>query len=172
MPESIIVPPEAARTIEGLRDTGYESTDALEDIVDNSIAAGAEKIIVRVYMTANGPVVTVADDGTGMDEQGLLNAMTYGSKVSEDPASLGKFGLGLKTASTALCRNLTVVTRDGPDSQVVAATWDLDVVAEQNKWILQRPDPTDEQVAILDEVTHGGSGTVVIWTKVDRLIKE
>ena len=54
MPDSVILPPHAARTIEGLRDTGYESSDALEDIVDNSIAAGATEVLVRVWMDPAG----------------------------------------------------------------------------------------------------------------------
>ena len=112
MPDSVVLPPQAARTIEGLRDTGYEPADALEDIVDNSIAADATEVVIRVWMTPTGePLVTVADNGDGMEEADLINAMTYGSAARPNPASLGKFGLGLKTASTAMCRQFTVVTR-------------------------------------------------------------
>ena len=95
MPDSVVLPPQAARTIEGLRDTGYEPADALEDIVDNSIAAGATEVVVRVWMTPAGePVVTVSDNGLGMNEEELINAMTYGSAARPNPASLGKFGPG------------------------------------------------------------------------------
>ena len=90
MPGSIVLPPQAARTIEGLRDTGYEPSDALEDIVDNSIAANATEVLVRVWMSPAGdPLVTVSDNGHGMDEAGLVNAMTYGSAARQDQASLG-----------------------------------------------------------------------------------
>ena len=131
MPDSLVLPPQAARTIEGLRDTGYESSDALEDIVDNSIAAGATEVLIRVWMSPTGePFVTVSDNGHGMDEAGLINAMTYGSAARQDRASLGKFGLGLKTASTAMCRQLTVVTRGKHGGTPHAATWDLDFVQE------------------------------------------
>ena len=173
MPDSVVLPPQAARTIEGLRDTGYESPDALEDIVDNSIAAGATEVLVRVWMTPTGePLVTVADNGHGMDEAGLINAMTYGSAARLNRASLGKFGLGLKTASTAMCRRLTVVTRGTDGATPHAATWDLDFVRERNEWLLQRPDPTGEQIELLDEAAAGDSGTLVIWGKVDRLIND
>ena len=173
MPDDLVVPPQAARTIEGLRDTGYEPADALEDIIDNSIAANAREILVRVWMTPEGePRVAVADNGDGMDEPGLVNAMTYGSAARLNRASLGKFGLGLKTASTAMCRRLTVVTRDTADSVPHAATWDLDLVQERNEWLLQRPEPTAEQIELLDEAAQGGPGTLVLWTKVDRLINE
>lgn len=173
MPSDLVVPPQAARTIEGLRDTGYEPADALEDIVDNSIAANATEILIRVWMTPDGaPRVAVADNGDGMDEDGLVNAMTYGSAARLNRASLGKFGLGLKTASTAMCRQLTVVTRDGDGNAPHAATWDLDLVQERDEWLLQRPVPTPEQIELLDEAAQGGPGTLVLWTKVDRLINE
>ena len=173
MPDTVVLPPQAARTIEGLRDTGYEPTDALEDIVDNSIAAGATEVVIGVWMTPAGePIVIVSDNGHGMEEPDLINAMTYGSAARPNPASLGKFGLGLKTASTAMCRNLTVVTRGTEGGTPHAATWDLDFVQEHNEWLLQRPDPTPEQLQLLDETACGGSGTLVIWSKVDRLINE
>lgn len=173
MPNPVVLPPQAARTIEGLRDTGYEPSDALEDIVDNSIAAGATEVLVRVWMTPAGePLVTVSDNGHGMDEADLINAMTYGSAARQNRASLGKFGLGLKTASTAMCRQLTVVTRAKDGATPQAATWDLDFVQERNEWLLQRPDPTPEQLELLDEAAAGSSGTLVIWSKVDRLIHD
>ena len=173
MPDSVVLPPQAARTIEGLRDTGYEPSDALEDIVDNSIAAGATEILIRVWMNLAGePLVTVSDNGHGMDEADLINAMTYGSEARPNPASLGKFGLGLKTASTAMCRQLTVVTRGTGGGAPQAATWDLDLVQERNEWLLQRPEPTPEQVELLDEAAAGGAGTLVVWSKVDRLIND
>ena len=173
MPDPVVLPPQAARTIEGLRDTGYEPSDALEDIVDNSIAAGATEVLVRVWMTPAGePLVTVSDNGHGMDEAGLINAMTYGSAARQTRASLGKFGLGLKTASTAMCRQFTVVTRGTGGGTPHAATWDLDFVQQHDEWLLQRPDPTPEQLELLDEAAGGNSGTLVIWSKVDRLINE
>ena len=173
MPDALVLPPQAARTIEGLRDTGYDPSDALEDIVDNSIAAGATEVLIRVWMSPTGePFVTVSDNGHGMDEAGLINAMTYGSAAQQNRASLGKFGLGLKTASTAMCRQLTVVTRGTDEDTPHAATWDLDFVRETNEWLLQRPVPTPEQIELLDEAAEGGSGTLVIWGKVDRLINE
>jgi len=172
MPEDILLPPDP-RTIEGLRDTGYDPTDALEDIVDNSITADATVVRVDVFDTnEDGIMLTVADNGHGMDEEGLRNAMTYGSKAKPDPASLGKFGLGLKTASTSMCRRVTCISRSGEGQEVHAAAWDLDYVAEQNAWLLQRPDPTAEQIALLDEAANGGSGTIVIWQKIDRLVRD
>lgn len=167
--EDLVLPPDPARTIEGLRDTGYTVETALADIVDNSIAADATKVLVEIYIEPTGEqVVRVIDNGRGMDGDTLLKAMMYGSPPRPDPRSLGKFGLGLKTASTSLCRQLTVTTRDGT-SELHAAQWDLDYVAEKHQWLLRRPTPDGEDVAALEAITSG-SGTVVTWRKVDRLL--
>ena len=90
MPDPMELVPQAARTIEGLRDTGYEPADALEDIVDNSIAANATEVVIRVWMTPAGePLVTVADNGHGMDEAGIDQRNDI--RVSR-PSKSGKLG--------------------------------------------------------------------------------
>ena len=165
--------PDPARTIEGLRDTGYTFETAVADLVDNSIAAEATIVNIQVMLDLLGRVrLTIADDGCGMDRSGLKAAMTYGSPKRRDPASLGKFGLGLKTASTAFCRRLSVVSRGDTSSHPVMATWDLDHVATVNKWLLQESDaPEEEALSCLRSVADTGSGTVVVWDKVDRLLR-
>ena len=110
--ESIESIPNPGRAIEGLRDTGYNFETAVADLVDNSIAARATKVSVQVEQDFRGNVrLSIADDGSGMDRDGLLQAMQYGSPKRPDPASLGKYGLGLKTASTAFCRRLSLMSR-------------------------------------------------------------
>ena len=163
--------PDAARTIQGLRDTGYDFLTAMADIVDNSVAAEATRVMIQASIALDGEVeVSIADNGYGMSQDELLNAMKYGSKVRESAASLGKFGLGLKTASTAICRRLTVITRPRDLSGPFAAEWDLDYVEQQNRWLLQLPVPTAHEMTMLDEASTGRSGTVVIWRNVDRLL--
>ena len=98
--DGLVCPPDPERIVEGLRDTGYNFNTAMADIIDNSIAAHATKVDIRINANPLGEIcVYVADNGDGMDAKGLVNAMTYGSEVRADLASLGKFGLGLKTAS-------------------------------------------------------------------------
>ncbi|SDC38112.1 Histidine kinase-, DNA gyrase B-, and HSP90-like ATPase [Terribacillus halophilus] len=168
-----VVPPHAIRTIEGLRDTGYEFNTAMADIIDNSIAANASKINVTIEMDFMGDInIFIADNGIGMNEQGIEAAMTYGSPKRENQKSLGKFGLGLKTASTAFCRSLTVTTRDSGDSQIYKARWDLDHVAEADDWELLLLDPIKQEIDMLDDISNNGSGTIVTWEKVDRLLKD
>ena len=174
MPEETVpLIPDPARTMEGLRDMGYSFETAVADLVDNSIAANATTVDVSVQLDFRGQVrLAIADNGHGMDRKHLVEAMTYGSVRRPDPASLGKFGLGLKTASTAWCRRLSVISR--PSSQVspMMATWDLDYVADRGEWLLLITDEPDaEAVAHLDRIASKHAGTVVLWTKVDRLLR-
>lgn len=166
------VPPDPERIIEGLRDTGYEFNTSMADIIDNSIAAQASNIEIVVAMDYGGNIlVSVTDDGCGMDRDGLINAMRYGSKRRIDQASLGKFGLGLKTASTAFCRRLSVISRGQVANGVFKATWDLDHIASVERWDLQLISAGPADIKLLDTVANGKSGTVILWEKIDRLLK-
>jgi len=170
--QTLEVLPDAERVVEGLRDTGYEFNTAVADIIDNSIAANATVVDVSIKMDYAGAVrVAIADNGIGMDHDGLVNAMRYGSKRRDDPGSLGKFGLGLKTASTAFCRRLSVVSRASGDDALVRATWDLGRIASTNRWELLLSAPDQEGRDHLEKISPGASGTVVVWENVDRLLK-
>ena len=164
--------PDPGRTMEGLRDTGYDFETAVADLIDNSVAAEATTIDIAVARDFRGNIrLSIADNGTGMNRQGLIQAMQYGSPRRPDPASLGKFGLGLKTASTAFCRRLSLISRSSGETAPLMATWDLDHVITQKKWLLQMSDaPDDEALEHLDKVAPATSGTVVMWKKVDRLL--
>ena len=160
--------PYAASLIEGLRDIGYSLETALADIVDNSITAGARNVWLLTETSGDEPLIGILDDGLGMSEQELIDAMRPGSQnplaVRAAP-DLGRFGLGLKSSSFSQCRRLTVVSRK--DGRHVSAIWDLDVVADSNKWEIQLPEdassfPFFSQIA--------DQGTLVIWEKLDRLI--
>lgn len=164
--------PSAARLILGMRDTGYTFTSAVADIVDNAVTAGATTISIQLEITRRGRLIfMLADNGHGMDKNSLENAMQYGSQRRVDPASLGKFGLGLKTASTSFCKKLTVMSRK--DGQVNILQWDLDLVEQKEEWLLVEPDliTYEEPLEFLNEITAGSSGTIVIWENIDRLIK-
>lgn len=164
--------PSPSRLVESLRDTGYSYQAAFADIVDNSIAAEAKTVHVQLNESLMGDEVYVCfyDDGIGMSERELLNAMRYGSDKRSSPKSLGKFGMGLKTASTAFCRQLTVLSKK--DGQHSILCWDLDHIAEQNKWELLPVEMTDfgSEREFLDDHCPGETGTAVIWRKVDRLV--
>lgn len=171
--ENIVSIPDPGRTMEGLRDTGYNFETAVADLVDNSIAADANKVEIKIGRDYRGNIrLLIIDDGTGMDKDGLIAAMQYGSPKRPDPASLGKFGLGLKTASTAFCRQLSLISRPSGESPAIMARWDLDHVISTKKWSLQISyEPDEEALENLDMLAGESSGTVVLWDKVDRLLK-
>lgn len=171
--KEIVLEPDAARVMQGLRDTGYDFNTAMADIVDNSIAAEATLIKVRIELDPiNSVRVYIADNGIGMDMEGLKNAMRYGSPERIDPSSLGKFGLGLKTASTAFCRSLSVLSKDKNNNKYHKVEWDIDEICRVHRWNLLIKPINDEEVELLEDVTNGGSGTLIIWDKVDRLLKD
>ena len=163
--------PSAARLVDSLRDTGYSPEAAFADIVDNSIAAGASNIRIELVNLLGDLRVIFMDDGQGMDEAQLLAGMRYGAPKRENPKSLGKFGMGLKTASTAFCQRLVVLSvKDGEES---ARAWDLDTIRKTDRWELETPDSDDyhDELEELREFSEeSSSGTMVIWEKVDRLI--
>ena len=165
--------PDPERIVNGLRDTGYNFNTAVADIVDNSIAANATKISIDVNIDPNMQVrVYFADNGCGMDLEGLKNAMKYGSKERAEKNSLGKFGLGLKTASTAFCKQFSLISRNSPNSELRKVQWDLDYIAENGSWLLQFPVIEQDEEEMLDIVAEGGSGTLLVWEKIDRLMKD
>lgn len=172
--EEFELAPDPERVIVGLRDTGYEFETAVADIVDNSIAANAEHVDLWLAADRRGNVrLAIVDDGDGMDRSGLINAMRYGSKARPSAASLGKYGLGLKTASTAFCKRLSVVSRPDGKTPALMATWDLKHVADTKKWSLLLSEECDQEaVRYLDELAPNHAGTVVLWDDVDRLMKD
>lgn len=168
----LINEPDPSRLIYGLRDTGYNVRTATADIIDNSIAANASRIAIEIVLRADGrKLVYFADNGSGMDESGVHGAMRYGAPERENLESLGKFGLGLKTASSSICLKFTVISRQTKDQPLAKLAWDLEHVAKLRRWeMLKEPVSTDEQ-DMFDE--HCGShGTLVIWEKCDRILSK
>lgn len=169
---NLINVPDPARLIHGLRDTGYDFYTAAADIIDNSIAAGAENVRVNIELTSKGKkFVYFGDDGHGMDEDGLRNAMRYGAKIREDLSSLGKFGLGLKTASSSVCLKYSVISRRSLGDALLKLTWDLEHVSRVNEWEMLEEPVTSEEFDIFADLC-GDRGTLVIWEKCDRLLSK
>jgi hypothetical protein len=163
-------PPNPKRAIIGFRDTGYNLYTAVADLVDNSINARADKAIVKLWQDEAGKThARIIDDGYGMDEDELIDAMKYGASEKEEGNELGKFGLGLKTASTSVCKNLIVLTRKDPDGPIFQASWDLDMIGGNE---YDYPLEIGEAVAPFAkefEDSVSGTGTMVCWEKIDRL---
>ena len=165
-------PPSAACLSASMRDIGYSLETAIADLVDNSLSASADRIDIICDMSGECPVVVILDDGQGMTEDELLVAMRHGTgnpRRYRSPQDLGRFGLGLKTASFSQCRSLTVMSaRDGV---VCGAEWNLDRIDAADDWILTILDDVD--IRALPYVERLGShGTAVIWRELDRLMED
>jgi hypothetical protein len=170
--KSAAITPSAARLTESLRDIGYDFPAAVADIVDNSVMAGATHVDVSVEFAGEESYVAISDDGDGMTGNGLVEALRYGSRRAYGRSDLGRYGLGLKTASLSQCRSVTVVTcRRSSPGNVNVRMLDLDLIAEWDEWLVVDPPmvPVIERSA---ERLASEPGTVVIWRKLDRVLPE
>jgi hypothetical protein len=161
--------PSARRLMESLRDIGYDLASAVADLVDNSIDADAEEVSVDVGHDREGGWIRISDDGIGMSEGRLDEAMRYGSSRRYGQSDLGRFGLGLKTASLSQCRRLTVATRSTLRGPVRVRRWDLDHVALTDSWHLERLTPRACPTILTDPLVER-TGTVVLWQRLDRIL--
>ncbi len=130
-------PPNPQRTLSALRELGYDSYSAIADLIDNSIDAGAERIAVSITESEGDIVVQIADDGSGMDEARLDEALRLGSDTSRVENDLGKFGMGLVTASISMSKRVEVFTKINGGSGFYGG-FDLDIIEEKNdfvKWV-------------------------------------
>ena len=169
MTDGIELPPVAPLLMQSLRAVGYTIQAALADLIDNSIAAGAHTVVIDFDAAAAGYVATL-DDGRGMNEATLVAAMRFGSRDPREMRSamdLGRFGLGLKTASLSQCRRFTVASLQ--DGILALARWDLDECERRGTWWLERPSASDMPQRVLEALMAKGAGTAVVWEELDRL---
>ena len=165
-----IAAPPASSMIESLRGVGYSLETAIADLIDNSISAHARNVWITFWWEGRRSHIAVLDDGDGMTEGELSEAMRPGSMspLESRPADdLGRFGLGLKTASFSQCRQLTVASlRNG---QLSTRRWDLDHVARVEEWqLLKNPVAGSEEM--LKPLLKLGQGTLVLWEDLDRVV--
>ena len=161
--------PRPEALIESLRAFGYSFPAAVADLIDNSISAASRSIAVTAHWAGPGSWVSILDDGIGMTEPQLVEAMRAGSqspRATRSSSDLGRFSLGLKTASFSQARELTVRTRkEGATAQ---RRWDLDVVGASGEWrLLREIDKESRELLPVDDIT---SGTAVLWRRLDRVV--
>jgi hypothetical protein len=172
MASPLDVTPSASRLAGSLRDIGYDLNTALADLVDNSISADAVQIDVIVVFQGLESYIVVADDGWGMTHGELAEAMRFGSRREYGERELGRFGLGLKTASISQGRRLTVATRRAQQRRWISALeLDLDELERTDRWQVQEPQ-RDAAMDIAGEWLDGRPGTVVVIDKLDRVLPE
>jgi hypothetical protein len=167
------VAPDASAMIESMRAYGYTLSAAIADLIDNSIAAGCSTVWLHFQWSGADSWIRVTDDGRGMDEGELRDAMRLGSRnplQARAPTDLGRFGLGLKTASLSQCRRLTVASRRAPGFDLIRR-WDLEHLSrgDVKGWQLLKAAHrgSETRVRIPEELRHG---TVVLWEVLDRIV--
>lgn len=167
MPEKISNTPKAKNFMETARSFGnYDLALALADIIDNSITAGAKNIYIEANFDTDK--ISISDDGHGMTREELIVAMRIGSKNPKEKRSdedLGRFGLGLKTASFSQADKLTVLTNK--DGNFCGAEWDLNDCDDFNMTLYS----ADEAIAMVDSSVATKNGTEVVWSELSRLRK-
>jgi len=163
------VNPNISNFIKSLRDIGYTFEIAVADVLDNSISADATEIKIHTVPLPE-IMFCMLDNGKGMNEIELTEAMRLATQNPEDKRKkkdLGRFGLGLKTASFSQCKKLTVLSKK--DNQTSIKQWDLDYISTENKWWLLTPNINDFiNTPLMDEFNNNKHGTLVIWEDIDR----
>ena len=166
--------PNAPYLVDSMRSLGYSFEDAIADLVDNSVSAKAKNIDIFQKPSENDdPELIIIDDGEGMSEGELIEALRFGSRSPNDVREsddLGRFGLGMKTASLSQCRQLIVASKKRGSAKIYCASWDLDVIRDTNDWSVIQYD--DEEISRLPEIKkleEATTGTYVLLRNFDRL---
>jgi hypothetical protein len=161
--------PDASAMAQALRGVGYTPASAIADLVDNSIAADARNVWIDFQWAGRESWIRVTDDGSGMGEVELFQAMRLGAKnalLPRNPKDLGRYGLGLKTASFAQCTRLTVASRRA--ARLAIWRWDLDHIARVGDWhLLEGTAPGSD--TLIDPLRSQETGTLVLWENLDRV---
>ena len=161
--------PTADVLMASMRAMGYSFESAIADIIDNSVSVKAHDIEIRFPIGPSDLFVAICDDGAGMSQDELFDAMKYGSALKQghrEEDDLGRFGLGLKAASLSQCRKLTVISKK--DNTLSGYIWDLDIVEKKKDWIMVECSADDiKNCNFIDYLDKRDSGTIVIWENFD-----
>ena len=168
---TIEVIPSARRLIRSMREAGYDFVHAVADIVDNSIEANASWVAIKMEFDGEESWLRISDDGAGMSGATMTEAMRFGTQRDYEADELGKFGLGLKTASISQCSRLTVASRTNHSARrIEVRQWDLEHVRHTDRWEIIDI-PSDERTAIMVDPLNDTVGTVVLWEQLDRVFR-
>jgi hypothetical protein len=166
-----IAEPKADSLIHSIRSCGYDLATALAELIDNSITARAKNVWVNFFWDGAFSWISIKDDGIGMTQEELVKAMILGSKnpLLPRPANdLGRFGLGLKTATFSQCKQLTVASKM-KESDISVRCWDLDYISNCGQWRLLKKGSNNLESESFEGIEQG---TLVVWDKLDRVVDE
>lgn len=165
--QTVSIIPSAAALVESLRGLGYSTETALADLIDNCVAAQADRVEIDMQWNDGVPIIAVLDDGEGMDGSVLKEALCFGGRgpsVEREETDLGRFGLGLKTASLSQCRRMTVASRR--ESETAALALDIDLIAREG-WVALVCDELPRH-ALAEALETRLRGTLVLWEDMDE----
>lgn len=166
--------PKADSLMGSMRSMGYSFEAAVADIIDNSISANCTFVKLFFPKTPfDAKIVGILDNGNGMSDEVLFEAMRYGSSDSEEErgsTDLGRFGLGMKAASLSQCRILTVVSKQA--DRYSGYTWDFNIIQQKKDWVVQEHTQEEiNKVPYISELQLLDNGTLVVWQDFDILSK-
>jgi len=165
--EKIQILPDAVRTLRGLAHQGYTPPVAIADIIDNSLAAGADEVSVDFIEQPDGTfVVRISDNGCGMNGEELKAAMQIGSSSEMARTSLSVYGMGLKAGSLSFTDSFNVITRNKDSDKVWVARYDMDEQAE-NPWSITFGVAGGKTLERFNSKFESGTGTIVEWERAD-----
>jgi hypothetical protein len=166
--EELLVEP-SVDLLASLRSVGYSTQSAVADIIDNSLDANATKVDIDVDVVG-GAYIAILDNGDGMNSAKAEEALRLGGTAGDErPGRLGRFGLGLKTASLSQARVVTVVSKRA--GETTALRWDLDYVAKARSWALLKLDQSEvDLLPLAGKLQEQPQGTLVIWSNLDLLL--
>ncbi|MBB5438543.1 hypothetical protein HDC92_002219 [Pedobacter sp. AK017] len=186
MPESILLSPPPVFFIRSISEQGYTLSTAIADLIDNSLSAGATRIEILLDAHIIPLKIFIADNGGGMTSDDLTENMRFPSadlELDRNNNDLGRFGLGLKTASFSQSRKFTVISRK--DSiKYQGRTWDVEYLKDTEDWTLIIED-NKTVTHLIEDYKHVSANfhehnadfevnTLVIWEdlyKLEKLLK-
>ena len=162
--------------IKSIAEQGYTLETSLADLIDNSVSAGADNIEILINTDSIPFKLFLSDNGIGMNEENLKSCMQFPSCSMENDRNvedLGRFGLGMKTASFAQTRRLTVMSRSEGTSDFAARTWDVEYLKQKKEWRIivntkQEINNLGEEYkglssGFLNEFSDFRPNTIVVW---------
>lgn len=162
--------PFAPNLVESMRSLGYSFKTAIADLIDNSVGANAKRIDIIMPPEEN-PYLIILDNGHGMSNKELELALKFGSRnpleqrFDED---LGRFGLGMKSASLSQCRKLTVASKK--DGNLSCFSWDIDYINEKQNWVLIEYDKDEiYKLPSIEKLKNLDHGTYLLLQNFDRI---
>ena len=159
--------------MESMRALGYTTEVAVADIIDNSLDGGARRVHVKGDVSDSPGWLWIFDDGHGMTLNEMVDSLKLAAVSSVDDrgaSDLGRFGLGLKTATFSQCRRLTLISRK--DGQTEGICFDLDELRLESDWTVRRLKPSEmASVPGFEQLDRFTAGTLVCWEKLDRLLE-